>query len=294
MAALSRIAQIRELATEEEEDRGRCRIRRVVGTVDFEDVSYGYVPERLAVRNVSLHAPAGSTIALVGPSGSGKSTICRLLLGFDQPTSGRILIDGRDLSTVRKHDYRAHLGVVLQEDVLFDGTIADNIRYGRPGAGWPEVLAAGRLAHCDEFADMLPDGYGTLVGERGVRLSGGQRQRVAIARAMLAEPRILILDEATSSLDTESEVLIQAALRALTRDRTTFVIAHRLSTVHRATQILVIEGGAVVERGRHNELQAQGGRYRGAYEAQYPRVPGDEVEETFSLGPSAGERHVHA
>lgn len=261
MAALGRIARIRTLATEEDEDRGRGHVQRVVGTVDFEDVSYGYVPERLALRGVSLHAPAGSTTALVGPSGSGKSTLCRLLLAFDHPTGGRILIDGRDLSTVRRRDYRAHLGVVLQEDVLFDGTIADNIRYGRLGAGWVELLTAGRLAHCDEFADSLPDGYATLVGERGLRLSGGQRQRVAIARAILADPRILILDEATSSLDSESEVLIQAALRTLCAGRTTFVIAHRLSTVRSASQILVIDGGVVVERGTHDELIAREGRY---------------------------------
>jgi ATP-binding cassette, subfamily B, putative efflux pump len=261
VAALRRIAQLRELATEEEEDRARCRIGRVVGTVDFEDVSYGYVPGRLAVRGVSMHAPVGSTTAIVGPSGSGKSTICRLLLGFDRPTSGRILIDGRDLSTMRRRDYRAHLGVVLQEDVLFDGTIAENIRYGRPGAGWVDVLAAGRLAHCDEFVEMQPDGYDTLVGERGVGLSGGQRQRIAIARAMLANPPILILDEATSNLDSESEWLVQAALAALCLGRTTFVIAHRFSTVRSADQILVVDGGRIVERGTHEQLLAREARY---------------------------------
>ncbi len=269
VGALRRIAQLRELTTEEEEDRVRCRIRGVVGTVDFEDVSYGYVPERLAVQGISLHAPAGSTTALVGPSGSGKSTLCRLLLAFDHPTSGRILIDGRDLATVRRRDYRVHLGVVLQEDVLFDGTIADNIRYGRPGAGWADVLAAGRFAHCDEFAELLPDGYDTLIGERGLRLSGGQRQRVAIARAMLTDPRILILDEATSSLDGESELLIQAALRVLCRGRTTFVIAHRLSTVQGADQIVVLDDGAVMERGTDEELIAREARYWRLYQTQH-------------------------
>jgi ATP-binding cassette, subfamily B, putative efflux pump len=268
-AALRRIAGLRELATEEQEDRGRCRVQRVVGTVDFEDVRYGYVPERLALRGVSLHAPAGSTTALVGPSGSGKTTLCRLLLAFDYPTSGRILIDGRDLATVRRRDYRAHLGVVLQEDLLFDGTIADNIRYGRPGASWADALAAGRLARCDDFAEPLTDGYGTLVGERGVRLSGGQRQRIAIARAILADPRILVLDEATSSLDSESELLIQSALRTLCQGRTTFVIAHRFSTVRGADHILVVDGGAVVERGTHEALLAQEGRYWHLHQAQH-------------------------
>jgi ABC-type multidrug transport system fused ATPase/permease subunit len=256
VAALGRIARLREFATEEEEDRVRCRIRRVVGTVDFEDVSYGYVPGRLALRGVSLHAPAGSTTALVGPSGAGKSTICRLLLAYDRPTSGRILIDGRDLATLRRRDYRTHLGVVLQDDVLFDGTIADNIRYGRPGASCADVLTAGRLSHCDEFAELLPDGYRTIVGERGVRLSGGQRQRVAIARAIMADPRILVLDEATSSLDSESELLIQAALRALCRGRTTFVIAHQLSTVRNADQTLLVAGSNSPRRRR----AAPGGR----------------------------------
>jgi ABC-type multidrug transport system fused ATPase/permease subunit len=261
MAALGRIAQLREFATEQEEDRARGRLGKVVGTVDVECVSYAYVPGRLVLREVSLHAPPGSTTALVGPTGSGKSTLCRLLLAFDHPTSGRILIDGHDLVAVRRRDYRAHLGVVLQEDVLFDGTIADNIRYGRPGASWIEVLTAGRRAHCDEFADFLPDGYATLVGERGVRLSGGQRQRIAIARAMLADPEILVLDEATSNLDSESEQLIQAGLATLCRWRTTFVIAHRLSTVRSADQILVVDGGVIVERGTHDQLIARTGWY---------------------------------
>jgi ABC-type multidrug transport system fused ATPase/permease subunit len=261
VAALARIAQLRALATEEEEDRARRRVHHVAGAVDFEDVSYGYVPERLAVRGVSLHAPAGSTTALVGPSGSGKSTLCRLLLAFDRPTSGRILIDGRDLTGLHRRTYRSRLGVVLQDDVLFDGTIAENIRYGRPGASWADVLAAGKMAYCNEFAELLPDRYRTLVGERGVRLSGGQRQRVSIARAMLADPRILVLDEATSSLDSESELLVQEALRTLCGGRTTFVIAHRLSTVRGADQVLVFDAGSVVERGNHAELIAQEGAY---------------------------------
>ena len=260
-AALGRIAKLRELATEAEEDRSRRRLERVLGTVEFEDVSYGYAPERLALRAVSLHAPAGSTTALVGPNGSGKSTLCRLLLAYDRPTAGRVLIDGHDLATLQRRRYRSRLGVVLQDDVLFDGTINDNIRYGRPRSSLAEVQAAARLAHCDEFATRLPDGYSTLVGERGMRLSAGQRQRVAIARAFLVDPRMLILDEATSSLDAESEGLIQDALRILCRGRTTFVIAHRISTVRTADQILVLNQGAVVERGTHEELAAQRGHY---------------------------------
>ena len=263
VAALGRIAELRELATEDDEDRGCARVSRVVGAVEFEDVSYGYVPEQLALRNVSLLAPAGSTTALIGPNGSGKSTLCRLLLAYDRPSAGRILVDGRDLAIVRRRDYRSHLGVVLQDDILFDDTIANNIRYGRPGASLAEVQAAGRLASCDEFVARLPHGYATPLGERGLRLSSGQRQRVAIARAFLVDPRILILDEATSSLDAESEGLIRDALRLLCRGRTTFVIAHHLSTVQSADQIVMFHLGSVVERGSHEELLAQRGQYFG-------------------------------
>ena len=260
-AALGRIAELRQLATEAEEDRSRRQLPRVLGSVDFEDVSYGYAPERLALREVSLHAPAGSTTALVGPNGSGKSTLCRLLLAYDRPGAGRVLIDGHDLASLQRRSYRSHLGVVLQDNVLFDGTISDNIRYGRPRASLAETQAAARLAHCDEFVTRLPEGYSTLVGERGMRLSAGQRQRVAIARAFLVDPRILILDEATSCLDAESEGMIQDALRFLCRGRTTFVIAHRISTVRSADQILVLDQGEVVERGTHQGLVAGRGRY---------------------------------
>jgi ABC-type multidrug transport system fused ATPase/permease subunit len=270
VAALGRIAELRKLATEAEEDRSERRLHRVLGTVDFEDVSYGYDPERLALRAASLHAPAGSTTALVGPNGSGKSTLCRLLLAYDRPTTGRILVDGHDLATLQRRSYRSHLGAVLQDDVLFDGTIGDNIRYGRPRASLIAMQAAARLAHCDEFVIRLPDGYSTLVGERGMHLSAGQRQRVAIARAFLVDPRILILDEATSSLDAESEGLIQDALRFLCRGRTTFVIAHRLSTVQSADQILVLSQGAIVERGTHQDLVAERGHYFRLYQAQAP------------------------
>jgi subfamily B ATP-binding cassette protein MsbA len=221
------------------------------------------------LKNISFRAPARTTTALVGSSGSGKSTLMSLTMAFNQPTRGRILVDGRDLSTLRLHEYRSHLGIVLQENFLFDGTIAENIRYGNPWATMEEVLEVARLAHVDEFVEPLENKYDTIIGERGIKVSGGQRQRIAIARAILASPSILILDEATSSLDSESEAKIQDGLRALRQGRTTFVIAHRLSTIRSAHQILVIEGGEIVERGTHAELLALGGRYRQLYDRQY-------------------------
>jgi subfamily B ATP-binding cassette protein MsbA len=268
LGALARIAELRAMSTEAEQDRGRRRLLQVSGRIDFENVSYAYLPGHPVLKGLSLHVEPGTTTALVGPSGAGKSTICRLLLALDSPTRGRILVDGEDLTSLRRRDYRRHLGVVLQDDVLFDGTVADNIRYGRPGAAAPEVLAAARLAHCEEFVGQLTRGYETVVGERGVRLSGGQRQRVAIARAILADPRILVLDEATSNLDSESELLIQDGLRTLRSGRTTFVIAHRLATVKRADQIVVVEGGTVIEHGRHEELMAFEGQYWWLYRVQ--------------------------
>ena len=221
------------------------------------------------LKDVSFHAPAGTTTALVGSSGSGKSTLISLVMAFNRPKSGRILIDGRDLGSVRLRDYRRHLGVVLQDNFLFDGTIAENIGFSTPDATREEIEAVGRIAHCDEFVLGFEQGYDTIVGERGVKLSGGQRQRVAIARAILADPRILILDEATSSLDSESEAMIQDGLRTLRQGRTTFVIAHRLSTIRSADQILVMEHGGIVERGTHETLLARGGRYRQLYDKQY-------------------------
>jgi subfamily B ATP-binding cassette protein MsbA len=221
------------------------------------------------LKHISFHAPEGSTTALVGSSGSGKSTLIGLVMAFNRPRSGRVLVDGRELTQVRLGDYRAHLGVVLQDNFLFDGTIAENIAYAKPNATRNEIEAVGRIAHCDEFVAGIEKKYDTIVGERGVRLSGGQRQRVAIARAILADPRILILDDATSSLDSESEAFIQDGLRALRVGRTTFVIAHRLSTIQSADQILVLEAGEIVERGTHDELLARDGRYRQLYDKQY-------------------------
>jgi len=220
------------------------------------------------LHDVSFHAPAGTTTALVGPSGSGKSTLIGLVMAFHRPQQGRILVDGHDLTERRLRDYRGHLGVVMQDNFLFDGTVRDNIAYARPNATEDAIREAAHIAHCDEFVDRFEKGYDTIVGERGVKLSGGQRQRVAIARAIIADPRILILDEATSSLDSESEALIQDGLRKLRAGRTTFVIAHRLSTIRSADQILVLQGGRIVERGAHADLLRQGGLYRRLHDRQ--------------------------
>jgi subfamily B ATP-binding cassette protein MsbA len=237
--------------------------------VAFENVGFEYNPGVPVLKNVSFQAPAGTTTALVGSSGSGKSTLISLVMAFNRPGAGRVLIDGRDLATVRLRDYRSQLGVVLQDNFLFDGTIGDNIRYGSPAATPEEIREVSRIAHADEFIEEFAQKYDTVVGERGVKLSGGQRQRVAIARAILADPKILVLDEATSSLDSESEAKIQDGLRSLRRGRTTFVIAHRLSTIRSADQILVLEQGEIVERGTHDSLLALGGRYRVLYDKQY-------------------------
>src|SRR6059058_850715 len=268
-AGLDRIREIRRLTTEDAADGDRPPLGEVVGDVRFEDVSFEYVAGRDVLQHVSFLAPAGSTTALVGSSGAGKSTLISLVLTFSRPRAGRILVDGRDLDHVRLADYRRQLGVVLQDNFLFDGTVAENIAFARPHASRAEIEQAARIAHCDEFVRRFENGYDTVVGERGVKLSGGERQRVSIARAILADPRILILDEATSSLDSESEAAIQDGLRTLRRGRTTFVIAHRLSTIRSADQILVMEGGEIVEHGTHPELLAKHGRYRQLYDKQY-------------------------
>src|SRR6476619_1688054 len=244
------------MATEDEDDATRQPCPAIVGEVEFADVSFEYNEDTPVLKHVSFRAPAGSTTALVGSSGSGKSTLISLVMTFNRPLGGRVLVDGQDLTAIKLRDYRRHLGVVLQDNFLFDGTIAENIAYARPHASREEIKAVSRVAHCDEFVEAFENKYDTIVGERGVRLSGGQRQRVAIARAILANPKILILDEATSSLDSESEALIQDGLKALRAGRTTFVIAHRLSTIRSADQILVLEHGEIVERGTHDELIA--------------------------------------
>jgi subfamily B ATP-binding cassette protein MsbA len=269
LAGLDRIREIRRLATEDDDDARRRPLQAVRGDVAFEDVSFEYNAGVPVLSHVSFHAPAGSTTALVGPSGSGKSTLIGLVMAFHRPTSGRVLVDQTDLAAVHLRDYRSHLGVVLQDNFLFDGTIAENIGYSRPRASRAEVEAAGKIAHCEEFVRGFEKGYDTVIGERGVKLSGGQRQRVAIARAVLADPTVLILDEATASLDSESEAMIQDGLKRLRQGRTTFVIAHRLSTIRSADQILVLEKGAVVERGTHAALMALDGRYRQLHDRQY-------------------------
>jgi subfamily B ATP-binding cassette protein MsbA len=268
-AGLERIREIRNETAEDAGDETRESLPRVEGRVEFRDVSFEYQSGVPVLKGISFTAEPGTSTALVGPSGSGKSTMIGLVAAFYRPKSGQILIDGLDLSRVRLADYREQLGVVLQDNFLFDGTVYENIAYARPDASRADVLRAAAIARCDDFVRTMPEGYDTVVGERGVKLSGGQRQRVAIARAILADPRILILDEATSSLDSESEALIQEGLAELMKGRTTFVIAHRLSTIRKADTILVVEDGLIVERGRHEELLARSGRYADLYNRQY-------------------------
>jgi subfamily B ATP-binding cassette protein MsbA len=268
-AGLDRIREILDTAREDAEDASRAPTAEIRGEIAFDDVWFEYQPGVPVLKGVSFRAPAGTTTALVGSSGSGKSTLISLVMAFNRPSHGVVRVDGRDLASLRLTDYRRHLGVVLQDNFLFDGTVAENIRYGTPHATMADVERVSRIAHADEFINQFERGYETVVGERGVRLSGGQRQRVAIARAILADPRILLLDEATSSLDSESEAMIQDGLRSLRQGRTTFVIAHRLSTIRSADQILVIEGGEIIERGTHRELLALGGRYRQLHDKQY-------------------------
>jgi ABC-type multidrug transport system fused ATPase/permease subunit len=268
-AGLDRIRDIMNLEAEDAHDDALAALPEMNGHVALKDVYFAYEENQPVLKGVSLDAPAGTTTALVGSSGSGKSTLVSLIMAFSRPTSGQVLIDGRDLITVRLGDYRRHLGVVLQENFLFDGTVADNIRFARPDADMTRVQEVAHLANADTFIEGFSQGYDTIVGERGIKLSGGQRQRIAIARALLADPKILILDEATSSLDSESESLIQEGLERLQKGRTVFVIAHRLSTIRKADQILVLEHGEIVERGNHAQLLVAGGRYRTLHDKQY-------------------------
>lgn len=267
LAALARIREVLALPVEwaqpDAVHGGRHPVMRmsVSGAITLEDVSYDYGQGRAVLRHVSLHAPTGSTVAILGANGAGKSTLLALLAAFDDPTAGRILIDGQPLVALDRASYRRHLGVVLQRDLLIDGTIAENIRYARPRATMAEFRRAARIAHCDEFVEELPAGYDTFVGERGLRLSGGQRQRVAIARALLADPRIVLLDEPGAHLDPLSEQLIRQALGALCEGRTAFMVSHRAGVLPRIDQVIVLQGGAVVEQGAPAELRAQRGRY---------------------------------
>jgi subfamily B ATP-binding cassette protein MsbA len=299
-AGLDRIREVLALEREDARDASRSSIGTVRGDIGFENVTFEYSSGVPVLRGVSFLSPAGTTTALVGPSGAGKSTIIALVMAFRYPTQGRVTIDGKDLLEVRLREYRKQLAVVLQDEFLFDGTIADNIAYGQPGATLEQIGEAGRLSRCDEFIEGFVDGYQTVIGERGVKLSGGQRQRVAIARAILADPRILILDEATSSLDSENEALIQEGLRTLKRGRTTFVIAHRLSTIRDADQILVMQDGEIVERGSHRQLLDLPGVYRRLYERQY-RIeqdlfinPGEDVSDppTEASEPGIGRKDI--
>jgi subfamily B ATP-binding cassette protein MsbA len=284
LAGLERTHEILGERPEDVDPRRTVVLGHIEGNVAFDDVTFSYDGVREVLRGVSFRSAPGTATALVGPSGSGKSTIIGLIAAFHAPARGIVTVDGVDLSTVRLDSYRRQLGVVLQDTFLFDGTIRENVAFSRPEASEEEVLRACRLARVDEFAEQFEQGYETIVGERGVKLSGGQRQRVSIARAILADPRILILDEATSSLDSESEALIQEGLAHLMRGRTTFVIAHRLSTIRRAEEILVIEAGRVVERGTHASLYAAAGRYYEMYTRQHG------VESNLFLAPGEGDR----
>jgi len=287
--ALAGLERTREILNEKTEDEtvGRStRLGRVEGRVAFEDVGFAYDAGKQVLYDVNFQSEPDTVTALVGPSGAGKSTVIGLIAAFYVPTVGRVLVDGVDLSKVLLDSYRTQLGVVLQETFLFDGTIRENVAFARPDASEREILAACHIARVDEFAEAFEKKYDTVVGERGVKLSGGQKQRVSIARAILADPRILILDEATSSLDSESEAVIQEGLRYLMRGRTTFVIAHRLSTVRRADQILVVEGGRIIERGTHESLYAAGGRYYDLYTKQH----GVEMNLFLAPGEGSGDR----
>ncbi|MFK7746829.1 MAG: ABC transporter ATP-binding protein, partial [Kordia sp.] len=268
LAGLDRTEELMNMTAEEDNQDRTIQLNTIKGAIEFDDVSFFYEEGKEVLHNINFKAPAGSVTALVGSSGSGKSTIAGLSATFLTPKSGKITIDNQDLSQIKLSSYRQYLGVVLQDEFLFEGTIRENIMFPRPNATEIEVMNAVNAAYVNEFTDRFELGLETLIGERGVKLSGGQRQRLAIARAILANPKILILDEATSSLDTESEALIQKSLAKLIKDRTTIVIAHRLSTIKKADQILVIEAGHIVERGNHDELIAKQGRYYELYTYQ--------------------------
>src|SRR6266404_6004307 len=285
--AITGLERTREILNEAQEDadpRRTVALERITGYVAMESVSFAYDTRKEVLHDVSFQSEPGTVTALVGPSGAGKSTIIGLIAAFYVPSSGRVFVDGADLATVKLNSYRTQLGVVLQETFLFDGTIRENVAFARPDAGEEEIMAACRIARVDEFAEGFEKKYDTVVGERGVKLSGGQKQRVSIARAILADPRILILDEATSSLDSESEEMIQHGLSYLMQGRTTFVIAHRLSTIRRADQILVMEQGRVVERGTHEQLYAAQGRYYDLYTRQQG------LQDNLFLAPGEGDK----
>jgi len=285
--AFAGLDRTNEIMVEPEENQSPGRTVKmppIKGNVRFENVEFAYDMEKPVLHGISFTAEPGTVTALVGSSGSGKSTIISLICAFHTPSTGRVLVDEADLAHVNLDTFRTQLGVVLQDSFLFDGTIRENILFSRPDATEEQFLSACRTARVDEFAERFPETYDTLVGERGVKLSGGQRQRLSIARALLAEPRILILDEATSSLDSESEAMIQAGLAQLMQGRTTFVIAHRLSTIRRADQILVVEQGQIVERGNHATLYTLGGRYYDLYTRQHG------LEANLFLAPGEGDK----
>ncbi len=284
LAGLDRTTEIMSEMQEDSEPRRTTMLPSIKGDVQFDNVMFEYEADKPVLHGITFESKPGTVTALVGSSGSGKSTIISLICGFHTANGGAILVDGVDLATVRLSSYREQLGVVLQETFLFDGTIRENVLFSRPNATHEQLMEACRIARVDEFAERFPEAYETIVGERGVKLSGGQRQRISIARAILADPRILILDEATSSLDSESEAMIQDGLNFLMKGRTTFVIAHRLSTIRRAEQILVIEQGRILERGTHDELYKLGGRYHDLYTRQHG------LEANLFLAPGEGDR----
>jgi subfamily B ATP-binding cassette protein MsbA len=284
LAGLERTREVLRERAEDEDPARSLRLHPIQGEVEFDNVSFAYEAGKMVLNYLNFKSAPGTVTALVGPSGSGKSTVTGLIAAFYTPSAGRVLVDGIDLAKVRLDSYRTQLGVVLQETFLFDGTIRDNVAFSRPDASEEQILAVCRIARVDEFAETFEKKYETVVGERGVKLSGGQRQRVSIARAILADPRILILDEATSSLDSESEAMIQEGLSYLMRGRTTFVIAHRLSTIRQADQILVIENGRIIERGTHPQLYAARGRYFDLYTKQHG------LETNLFLAPGEGDK----